>query len=90
MEAFIQNDAKLLYIIDPVYFTMMEMSAAEGQFEGPAFAGMSGQEEQGEKKEQESYQDYGEQGHWGDIHRRRINRDVSPAIEIQCLEWDNW
>ena len=50
IETVIQNDARPLYIVDPIYFPITEsahVAEADGQAEGTASAGMADQEGQG-------------------------------------------
>ena len=88
MEAVIQNDAQSLYIVDPIQFPITQsaqVTEADNQVEG-----MADQEGQGEHNELETYFDYGEQRHWDDLQRHRVDRNAYPVAEVQRLAWEVW
>ena len=66
------------------------MPETEGHIEWIAFARMVDQERQGENKQKEQDFDYGEQQHWDDLYRRRVNRDNHTVHEVRRLAWDDW
>ena len=53
---------------------------------------MKGQEEQQEQQENPEDPDCDSEPdkHWWCLNYRRVNRDISQIIEVQCLPWSNW
>ena len=60
--------------------------------EGKGVEEMKGQEDQQEQHEatEDSDHDSESERHWSWLHYRRVNRNISPIIEVQRPAWSNW